>query len=135
MKKKGLIGKILIIEDDEPTREATILKFSQAGYAVDFAGDGEDGLKKLRKGKFTGVLLDLRLPKIDGFIFLERKREVEALREIPVMVFSNFSQVEFIDRALDLGAKGYLIKAQHSVQEIVEETINCFVKGQCQIDR
>lgn len=135
MKKENTQGKILVIEDDEPTREAILLKFSQLGYDADFAENGEGGFKKLRNGNFDVVLLDLRMPKGDGFVFLQKKQKVKAFREIPAVVFSNFSQPEFVNRALNLGARGYLVKANHSIQEIAQEVIDCLTKKQCRIDR
>ena len=127
--------RILIVEDDEPTQEAIILKFTHLGYSVDCARDGEEGLEKLRSGDYSGVLLDLRMPKMDGFIFLEKKQLLDEFREVPVVVFSNFSQPEFVDRAIHLGAGGYLVKAHHSIQEIVDEVIHCLKDKQCRIDR
>lgn len=135
MKHKTHSEKILIIEDDEPTQEAILLKFAQLGYSADCARDGEEGLEKLQIHNYAGVLLDVWMPKIDGFAFLEKKSHLEKFRDVPVIVFSNFSQSEFVERAITLGARGYLVKAHHSAQEIVEEMVRCIAHGQCQIDR
>lgn len=135
MKQNPSSERILIIEDDALIREAVFLKFTQEGYVVDCVLNGEEGLEKLRMESYTGILLDLRMPKADGFFFLKEKQLVSEFRDIPVVVFSNLSQIEFIDRAISLGAKGYLIKTNHSVQEIVEEATKCFAKGECKIDR
>ncbi len=127
--------KVLIVEDDEPTQEAIFLKFRQLGYGTDRAGNGQEGLEKLQTGNYSCVLLDLRMPKTDGFVFLEKRQMAKEMLSVPVVVFSNFSQPEFVDRAIKLGANGYLVKAQHSVQSIVDEVLQCLEKNQCQIDR
>jgi CheY-like chemotaxis protein len=132
-KKNNL--KILVIEDEEMAREAILLKLKRAKISSSFAEDGVDGLEKLQNEKFSGVLLDLRMPRGDGFFFMEEKNKNEKFRDIPVIVFSNFSQPEFINRALSLGARGYLIKAQNSVGDIVEQLKNCILLGRCPVDR
>lgn len=126
---------ILVIEDDEPTREAVLLKFDGAGLASEYATNGAEGLEKLRSGTaFDGILLDLRMPNVDGFAFLEQKNKDPHIRDIPVVIFSNFSQPEFISRAVALGAKGYLVKAQHSIEDILAEVRSCVTGGICTID-
>jgi len=127
--------KILIVEDDESTLQAITYKLEKEGFEVIQATDGEIGLEILRKsGQFTGILLDLRMPKGDGFKFLEEKAKDEKISDVPVIVFTNLSQPEFVNRALKLGVKGYLVKAHHSAQEIVEELHQCLHEGKCTID-
>jgi CheY-like chemotaxis protein len=134
-RSKSSKKRILLIEDDEPTRESTLFKLEKAGFETDFSEDGEEGLEKLKKDKsFDVILLDLRLPKGDGFVFLEQKNKDKSIKDIPVVIFSNFSQPEFIKRAMSLGAVGYLVKAYHSLEEIVEEVTRCLEGGQCRID-
>ena len=126
---------VLVIEDDEPTREAILWKLKKSNYEGDSAEDGTVGLEMLKQKKYAGVLLDLRMPRGDGYYFLGEKNKLASLKDVPVVVFSNFSQPEFVNRSLELGAKGYLVKAQHSVGEIVDEFASCVEKGQCLIDR
>ena len=128
--------RILLVEDDEPTRESTILKFKKAGIEIDFAENGQQGLEKLhRAGHFDLILLDLRMPKGDGFWFLEWKEDDQSIKDIPVIVFTNFSQPELLQRALSFGVIGYLIKANHSLDEIIEEVKECLKTGKCRIDK
>lgn len=134
VKQRNLL-RVLVVEDDEPTLEAIILKFKAANISADFAGDGIEGLRKLRNGGFSCVLLDLHMPKGNGFVFMEEKNKDNVTCDIPVIIFSNFSQPEFINRALGLGVKGYLIKSQHSVEDIIDEVKKCVETGQCLIDR
>jgi len=127
--------KILVVEDDEPTSLAITFKLKKEGFVVIQAGDGEKGLEALTEsGPFSGVLLDLRMPKGDGFKFLEEKAKNPKISGVPVIVFTNLSQPEFVNRALKLGVKGYLVKAHHSAQEIVEELHQCLHEGKCTID-
>jgi DNA-binding response OmpR family regulator len=127
--------KILVVEDDEPILQAITFKLIKEGFEVEGATDGIIGLEKLKTGgPFKGVLLDLRMPKGDGFKFLEAKKEDEKVKDVPVIVFTNLSQREFVDRAIGFGVKGYLIKAYHGVQEIVDELKKCLEGGSIKID-
>ena len=137
MKKntKKIVRNVLVIEDDEPTREAILWKLNRSGYQGDSAEDGVVGFGMLKQKQYSGVLLDLRMPRGDGYYFMEEKNKDAKLKDVPVVVFSNFSQPEFVNRSLQLGAKGYLVKAQHSIGEIVEGLTNCLENGQCLVDR
>jgi DNA-binding response OmpR family regulator len=127
--------KILVVEDDEPILQAITFKLVKEGYEVTGAEDGIIGFDKLKNaGPFACVLLDLRMPKGDGFKFLESKKEDEKIKDVPVIVFTNLSQREFVDRAVGLGVKGYLVKAYHGVQEIVDEMKKCIESGSAKID-
>ena len=127
--------RILVVEDDEPTREVVLIKLDKAGITCEFAKDGKEGMEKLESGiAFDGVLLDIRMPNWDGFTFMEAKNTNPHLKDVPVIVFSNFSQPEFVARAVALGAKGYLVKAQHTLQDVVDEVQKCVVGGVCTID-
>jgi len=126
--------RVLVVEDDEPTLESVVFKLKQRGFLVDPAKDGEEALAKLQKIKYSAILLDLRLPKGNGYQFLEEKNKDSNLREIPVVVFSNLSLRVFIDWALELGVKGYLVKAHHSISEIADEFQKCIKEGSCRVD-
>jgi len=127
--------KVLVVEDDEPILQAITFKLIKEGFEVEGAADGVIGLEKLEnEGPFAVVLLDLRMPKGDGFQFLEAKKKNEKVKDVPVIVFTNLSQREFVDRAIELGVKGYLVKAYHGVQEIVDEMKKCLEGGSTKID-
>src|SRR3989304_4077852 len=111
-------NRVLVIEDDEAILQAITYKLEKEGIETEVATDGVMGLAKLQKdNKFAVILLDLRMPKGDGFGFLEAKNKDEKIAQIPVVVFTNLSQREYVERALAMGVKGYLVKAYHSVQE------------------
>ncbi len=127
--------RILLVEDDEATRESATIKLKKEAFDVVSKEDGHSGFEFLKNDPhFDAVLLDLRMPRSDGFEFLEKKSKDERIRDIPVIIFSNLNQREHIDRALRLGAKGYLVKAHHSIQEIVSELKDCVVNGVCKVD-
>lgn len=126
---------ILVVEDDEATLESISLKLKKEGFEVDSAGDNAAGLEKLRRNpNFSGVLLDLRLPQGDGFGFLEGKSKESNLSNIPVIVFTNLNQREYVEKALGLGAKGYLVKANHDISDIIKQLKKCLKGEKCQID-
>lgn len=132
---KSFSPKILVIEDDEATLESISLKLKKEGFEVDSAGDSAAGFEKLRRNpNFSGILLDLHLPQGDGFVFLEEKNKENSLSAVPVIVFTNLNQREYVEKALGLGAKGYLVKANHDISDIIEQLKKCLKGEKCQID-
>lgn len=126
---------ILIIEDDEDIAQAIGIKLKKAGLTGTIVTTGEEGISYLMThNKVDLVLLDLRLPKTDGFYFLEQKSKNPKISPVPVIVFTNYSQAGYTQRALGLGVKGYLIKANHSVDEIITEVKKCLEGKECSIE-
>ncbi len=116
--------KILIVEDERPLAHALALKMEHEGYAVTVAGNGDEGLKNATGGTFDLILTDLIMPGVDGFAILEALKTKGG--KTPVIVLSNLGQEEDKKRALDLGAKGYYVKANTPIADIlkvVKETI------------
>jgi DNA-binding response OmpR family regulator len=113
--------KILVVEDDKFLRELISRKLVSAGYEVEGAVDGEEGVNSARAEKPALILLDLILPGIDGFEALRRIRQSPEIGKIPVIILSNLGQKEDIDRGLQLGATDYLIKARFTPGEIVDK--------------
>ena len=99
---------ILIIEDDIFFREFYKTKLTESGFQVESAEDGEVGLAKLQTIKPDLILLDLVMPKKDGFAVLEELQKQKSL--VPVLVFSTLGQDQDIQHAMELGAKGYVNK-------------------------
>jgi DNA-binding response OmpR family regulator len=112
-------AKILIIEDDEFLLRMYSSKLEMEGYEIITATDGERGLKSVIKEKPDLILLDLLLPKKDGFQVLKEVRENQATKEIPVIVLTNLSQKKDIDRCYSLGISDYLIKAHFIPSEVI----------------
>jgi DNA-binding response OmpR family regulator len=111
--------KILIIEDDEFLLRMYATKLGMEGYKVILASDGEKGLCLAIKEKPDLILLDLLLPKKDGFeVLKELKAKVET-KGIPVLVLTNLGQKQDIDRCFALGVTDYLIKAHFIPSEVI----------------
>lgn len=111
--------KILILEDEKTLGEILVNKLMQEGYHAEWTLDGESGLKKMREWMPDLVLLDIVMPKKDGYEVLEEMSQDDALKKIPVIVISNSGQPVEIERILALGAKDYLVKAQFSPEEVL----------------
>jgi two-component system alkaline phosphatase synthesis response regulator PhoP len=93
----------------------------KAGYKVFKALDGEVALKILAEEKPDLVLLDLILPKKDGFEFLEEMRSHEETKNTPVVILTNLEEKFDIEKALSYGVRAYLVKANYRPQEIIEK--------------
>jgi len=113
--------KILIIEDDNVLREMLTEKLTQHGYNTSVAGDGIVGMDKIKNEKPDLILLDILMPKKTGMEVLEELHVDDVLKTIPVIVISNSGQPVEIQRARELGAKEFLIKAAFSPSEILEK--------------
>ena len=127
---------ILVIEDEIKVHEVLKLQAQKEDLNFTFAANGRDGIDKLRSAEipFTAVLLDIHMPETDGFWFLEEKKKYPALNNIPVVIFTNLSNPDLIKRATDLGVKGYLVKAHHSIQNVMQEVKKCANGETCLID-
>lgn len=118
--------KILVVEDEKPLARALKLKLTKAGYAVFTAADGEEADQALQNESFDVILLDIIMPKMDGFKLLE---QIQYKQPKPhIIVLSNLSQKEDIDKALALGAKTFFIKADQSIAQIIEYIDNLWNK-------
>ena len=114
------MANVLIIEDDKFLRDLLVLKLKKEGFKISEAVEGEEGLKKAKSERPDVIILDLIIPGMDGFAFLEALKKDPAIEAIPVIVLSNLGQHEDIERAKALGAKDYMVKAQLTPIEVVE---------------
>lgn len=113
--------KILIVEDDSFLLSMYAAKFSLENFEVITAEDGEKGLKLAFKELPDIILLDIFLPKKDGFDVLKELKEDEGTKKIPVILLTNLSQKSEIEQGLNMGAEDYLIKAHFMPSEVVEK--------------
>lgn len=102
------MSNILIIDDEKAIRKTLSEILSYEGYKIDEAGDGEEGLKKLREKEFDVVLCDIKMPKVDGLEFLERSRETNA--DTPIIMISGHGTIETAVEAVKKGAYDYISK-------------------------
>lgn len=103
---------VLFVEDDPSVAQMYKLKLELDGYQVDIAADGEVALRMAKESVPDIIFLDIRLPKLDGLAVLEALRADERTRQVPVVILSNYSERELVERGLKLGALEYLIKSQ-----------------------
>ncbi len=117
--------KILIIDDDKFLLDMYSIKFSEQGFGVDTALGSEVALEKIDNSLRPDIfLIDLLMPKIDGFQLIEKLRERGIGRESVIIILSNLGQKEDIDRGLNLGVDGYIIKAAATPSEVVAKVID-----------
>lgn len=115
------MNKIILVEDDPFLLSVLAEKFKQSGFDIETAVDGEDGLNKIKNNKYDLALLDMVLPKIDGFKILEELHKDESLNKMPVIVLSNLYDKNNVERATLLGAKDYVVKAYHTPDNIISK--------------
>ena len=114
--------KILIIEDDNFLADIYKTKLELEGFKVLLASDGEKGLKIIQTKNPDLVLLDVLLPKLDGFAILETvKKEDSTVKGVPIILLTNLGQKEEVQKGLRLGAADYLIKAHFKPAEVIEK--------------
>jgi len=112
---------ILLVEDDEFLAELYATKLSLEGYTVSLATDGDKGVKLAKSEKPDLILLDIILPKKDGFEVLKEIKADASTKQIPVILLTNLSQRDEVKKGLDLGATDYLIKAHFMPSEVVKK--------------
>ena len=120
--------RILIIEDDKFFQKFYSAKLAERKVEVEIASDGEEGLIKMRDFKPDLILLDLIMPKMDGFAVLTTRAQDENLKKIAVIVFSTLGQEKDIETAQKLGANGYIKKGSFDFNSMVEK-INQVMKS------
>jgi len=112
---------VLIIDDDPLFQEELTGALAGAGYRVQNAYDGEAGLRYILKEAPNLVILDLILPKKDGFKVLREINGREEMKRIPVIVLSNLQNSDNIEIAIRLGVTDYLVKSNYTVAQIVQK--------------
>ena len=120
--------RLLIVEDDKFLRDLATQKLAKENFDVMAAIDGEQGIAIAEKEIPQIILLDILLPGIDGFEVLKRVRANPALADTRVIMLSNFGQREDIEKALGAGADQFLVKANFTLDEIIEEAKKIMAK-------
>ncbi len=112
---------VLLVEDDPLLTKMYKSKFESEGFNFVTANDGVEGLEIAQKGNIDIIILDLMMPKMSGIDLLANLRTGTKGKDTPVVVLTNLTQVEEKQRALDLGVKEYLVKANQTPGQIVEK--------------
>jgi DNA-binding response OmpR family regulator len=119
--KKNNNTKILLVEDDPFLLSMYSVKFELENFTVVTAEDGEKGLSMAKKDDPDIILLDIMLPKMDGFEVLKELKKDDITKNIPIILLTNLSQKKEVSQGLSLGADDYLIKAHFMPSEVVEK--------------
>ena len=115
------MNKILIIEDDDFLRSLAVTKLEKEGFVVTMAADGQSGIASIQESAPDLIILDLMLPVMSGFDVLKTLKSADTTKNIKVIVFSNLGEESDIKTCLDLGANDYLVKANFTLDELVEK--------------
>jgi two-component system chemotaxis sensor kinase CheA len=110
---------VLVIDDSLTTRMLEQSVLESAGYEVDLATSGEEGLEKARQREYALFLVDVEMPGIDGFTFVERVRADPSLHRVPAILVTSRDAVEDRRRGRDAGAQGYIVKSQFDQAELL----------------
>lgn len=111
--------KILIVEDEEELLEMYKTKLEAEGFEVYVASDGGAGFMMAKSSLPDLILLDILMPKVDGYTMLKKLKKDESTKNLPAVIFSNLSQKEEIEKGFKLGARDYIIKTSITPGELV----------------
>ena len=121
VKTENTGANVLIVEDDVFLSGIYQKKFEMEGFKVIMAGDGEAGWQTAKKKKPDIILLDILLPKLDGFAVWEKLKKDAETKNIPVILLTNLGQKDDVEKGLEQGAVDYLIKAHFKPSEVVDK--------------
>lgn len=119
---------ILVVEDDKLLTDLIVRRLAKEKLEVRVAVDVEEGLKAIEEKSPNLILLDLILPGVDGFSFLSQLRKNPKTNSTPIIILSNISNKEEIERAMSLGATDFLIKADFSLGGIADKIRGVLLK-------
>ncbi len=113
--------KILFVEDELALQKTLGKKLELGGYTILEAMDGEKGIELAKSEKPDLILLDLILPKKNGFDVLKEIRSFEGTKDIPVIILTNLEGTKEVEKALEFGATTYLVKINYSLEDVIEK--------------
>ena len=126
---EGEKRKILIVDDDSFILDMYALKFSQNNFEVYTASGGVQAIEKLKDGlKLDIILLDIIMPEMDGFDMLEKINSLQLSPKSTKIILSNKSEQADIDRGNSLGVAGYIVKANSTPAEVIDQVIKILDK-------
>lgn len=121
MEERNDSKKVLLVEDDPLLIDIYSSKLKESGFLVSVAEDGERALQKIKEETPDLVVLDIVLPKIDGWEIIREIKKDKRLNSLKVVILSNLGQKGEIEKGLEMGAQKYLIKAHYTPSEIVKQ--------------
>ncbi len=113
--------KVFIVDDDPFILDMYVVKFKEAGFALETATDGKEAIAAIKKSIPDIVLLDVIMPLVDGFDVLQKLKEDAATKKIPVVLLTNLGQKEDTEKGFQMGAVDYIVKAHFTPSEVVEK--------------
>ncbi|MGC9031294.1 MAG: response regulator [Minisyncoccia bacterium] len=116
--------KILLIEDDPFLIDIYTKEFENSRIEIQVIRDGLEALKFLKENKVDLILLDILLPRFSGWQILEEIKKIPEIKDTKVIILSNLSNKEDIEKAFSLGIEKYLVKAHFLPKEVVKETLD-----------
>ncbi|MBM2820884.1 MAG: winged helix family two component transcriptional regulator [Candidatus Berkelbacteria bacterium] len=111
--------KILIVEDEKPIANALFNKLKSEGFEPKMVINGQEALDILAQEKFDLILLDLMMPIVNGFEVLKKMKDLN--NTAPVIVLSNLGQEEDVQKAMEMGAKNFFVKADTPLIEVINQ--------------
>jgi DNA-binding response OmpR family regulator len=123
------MARIVVADDDRMFRKVAETTLRRQGYDVATASDGEEALQLIRSERPDMIVLDLIMPKLQGFDVLQTLKQDALTSAIPVIVLSSLTQEQDKQEALDLGAVAYFNKTTFSMSELVKQVENTLTKG------
>lgn len=115
------MNKVLVVEDDQTLNKIYVSRLKEAGYKIQSVFDGEAAVIAAKDFSPDLIILDLLLPKKDGYLVLEELKKNSSTKNIPVVVTSNLGQTDDVEKALGLGANDFLIKSNVSLAEMLDK--------------
>lgn len=119
-------NKILIIEDEKNLLDMYSMKLIKEGFEVVKAENGEIGIETAKQIKPDAILLDVMMPKIDGFQVLEELKKIKEFSQTPIILLTNLGQAEDIKKGKAAGATDYIVKSENTPAQVaakVEEIL------------
>ena len=116
-----IMKKILFIEDEAALQKTFGEVLEQEGYKMISAMDGEEGIRLVKSEKPDLILLDLIMPKLNGFEVLKNLKSDKTTEGVPVIVLTNLEGTGDVEKSLELGAMTYLVKANYTLEEVIKK--------------
>jgi len=113
------MAKILIVEDDAVLQKTLREYLTGEGFDAISAGDGEEGIRVAKQENPNIILLDIILPKKDGYEVIKELKGNQRTAKIPIVLLTNLGGIHDVEKALELGATTYLIKSDYRLEEVV----------------
>ena len=118
----AVVAKILLIEDDKIQAEVYLSRLLQEGYTSTWAKDGEEGLKMALENQPSLILLDIKMPKMDGLTVIQELRKDDWGKKVPVIILTNLNPSDEITNNISKNSPAYfLLKASISLDDLIEK--------------